>query len=100
MIGSARAPAQAAVLELKNEQAVVREAYVFLDEKRLLPASELLRQLRIYQGSRKELDNLQTEARDAMQNAVMHHGLDGLQVYPPIDFEGAGYKQSLRNFMG
>jgi V/A-type H+-transporting ATPase subunit D len=30
----------------------------------------------------------------------MHHGLDGLQVYPPIDFEGAGYKQSLRNFMG
>ena len=47
MIGPGQAPTQAAVLELKNEQEVVREAYVFLDEKRLLLAAELLHQLRL-----------------------------------------------------
>jgi V/A-type H+-transporting ATPase subunit D len=100
MIGAAKAPTQAAVLELKNEQAVVREAYVFLDEKRLLLASELLRQLRIYQESKKELDALQAKARNAMEKAVMHHGLDGLQVYPPGSFQGAEHTLIRRNFMG
>jgi V/A-type H+-transporting ATPase subunit D len=100
MIGSAKAPTQAAVLELKNEQTVVREAYVFLDEKRLLLASELLRQLHLYQESRKAFNALQKEAMKALQNAVRHHGLDGLQVYPPGSLEGAVFKQTLRNFMG
>ena len=56
MTGTGQAPTRAAVLELMNEQAVVKEAYVFLDEKRLLLASELLRQLRLYQQTRQELD--------------------------------------------
>jgi V/A-type H+-transporting ATPase subunit D len=43
---------------------------------------------------------LQAEARDAMQKAVMHHGLDGLQVYPTGSFAGAEHNQRLMNFMG
>jgi len=100
MIGPGQAPTQAAVLELKSEQEVVREAYVFLDEKRLLLASELLRQLQIYKQLASELDALHVSAKDAMQAAVMHHGLNGLQVYPAKSFEDAEFKQNTRNFMG
>lgn len=100
MIGPGQAPTQAAVLELRNEQEVVREAYVFLDEKRLLLASELLRQLRLYQDLQRQLDERHTRAREAMQAAVMHHGLNGLQVYPARSLEGAVLRQSTRNFMG
>jgi V/A-type H+-transporting ATPase subunit D len=100
MIGPGQAPTQAAVLELRSEQEVVREAYVFLDEKRLLLASELLRQLRLYQQLTGELDALHESARDAMQAAVMHHGLNGLQVYPAKSFEDAEFRQDTRNFMG
>jgi V/A-type H+-transporting ATPase subunit D len=100
MIGPGQAPTQAAVLELRSEQEVVREAYVFLDEKRLLLASELLRQLRLYQQLSSELDAFHESARDAMQAAVMHHGLNGLQVYPAKSFEDAEFRQDTRNFMG
>jgi V/A-type H+-transporting ATPase subunit D len=100
MIGPGQAPTQAAVLELRSEQEVVREAYVFLDEKRLLLASELLRQLRLYRRLSSELDALHESARDAMQAALMHHGLNGLQVYPAKSFDDAEFKQETRNFMG
>ena len=100
MIGPGQAPTQAAVLELKNEQVVVKEAYVFLDEKRLLLASELLRQLKIYLRLKDELDALQTRAADAMQSAVMHHGLNGLQVYPAKSLVDAEFKLGMSNFMG
>lgn len=100
MIGPGQAPTQAAVLELRSEQEVVREAYVFLDEKRLLLASELLRQLHLYQDLQQQLEELHTSARVAMQAAVMHHGLDGLQVYPARSLEGAELRHSTRNFMG
>jgi len=100
MIGPGQAPTQAAVLELRNEQVVVNEAYVFLDEKRLLLASELLRQLRLYRQLSRQLDTLHASAKDAMQAAVMHHGLDGLQVYPAKSLDDAEFKQSSRNLMG
>lgn len=100
MSGLVQTPTRAAVLEMKNEQMVVNEAYIFLDEKRLLLASELLRQLRLYQQLNKNLDTLHAQAKEAMQSAVMFHGLDGLQVYPTASFEAAAFKQSTRNFMG
>ncbi len=100
MTGPGQAPTNAAVLELKDEQVVVKEAYIFLDEKRLLLASELLRQLRLYQQLNKELDALHEKAKDALQATVMYHGLNGLQVYPAASLEGAELKQTTRNFMG
>ena len=100
MTGLEQAPTRAAVLELKKEQAVVREAYVFLDEKRLLLASELLRQLDIHRRLAEELDRFHARAAVAMQAAIEHHGLDGLQVYPAASLEGACFAHSTRNFMG
>ena len=51
-------PTRSAVLELKAERGVVSEAYDFLDEKRLLLAAELLRQLSEYDRLRQELEQL------------------------------------------
>jgi V/A-type H+-transporting ATPase subunit D len=95
-----QATTRAAVLELMNEQVVVKEAYVFLDEKRLLLASELLRQLAIFQQVQSELDEIQARARKAMRAALMHHGLNGLQVYPATSLDGADFRQQTCNFMG
>lgn len=95
-----QAPTRAAVLELMNEQVVVNEAYVFLDEKRLLLAAELLRQLTIFQRLKAELAELQARAKQAMRDALMHHGLDGLQVYPSASLDGAQISQQTKNFMG
>ena len=100
MIATGQAPTRAAVLELQNEQVVVNEAYIFLDEKRLLLASELLRQLDLYQKLNEQLQLIHTRANDAMQAAVMHHGLNGLQIYPAASLEEAEYRQTTRNFMG
>jgi V/A-type H+/Na+-transporting ATPase subunit D len=100
MSGPDLRPTRSAVLELKNEQVVVNEAYVFLDEKRLLLASELLRQLRLYQQLNNKLETLHAQAKEAIQSAVIFHGLDGLQVYPLAQLEGAAFRQESRNFMG
>ena len=100
MITAGQAPTRAAILELQSEQVVVNEAYIFLDEKRLLLASELLRQLGHYQELKKQLQLLYSKANDAIQAAVMHHGLNGLQIYPAASLEDAQYQQSTRNFMG
>ena len=100
MSGLVTAPTRAAVLQMQDEQKVVREAYTFLDEKRLLLASEILRQLKLYQKYKKELDALHLRARESLRLAVMHHGLDGLQVYPAMTFEGIGFGQRSYNFMG
>lgn len=100
MSGPVQAPTRAAILELEREQVVVNEAYMFLDEKRMLLASELLRQLKLHQQLKDGLDDLHKKSKQAMQAAVMHHGLDGMQVYPAASFEGAVIKQHTQNFMG
>ena len=70
MMTTSQSPTRAAVLELINEQSVVKEAYVFLDEKRLLLASELLQQLQRYQQVNQELMELHARARAAMKVAT------------------------------
>jgi V/A-type H+-transporting ATPase subunit D len=90
MTGSEQAPTRAAVLELKEEQLVVREAYDFLDEKRLLLAGELLRQLERYERLMEEIRVLSARAGDRLAAAVQLHGLQGLSVSPA----------ARRNFMG
>jgi V/A-type H+-transporting ATPase subunit D len=100
MTGTGQAPTRAAVLELMNEQVVVNEAYVFLDEKRLLLAAELLRQLRLYQQTSEELDDLHARVRAAMEAAIRSHGLNGIQVYPAGSIDAVEWAQTTRNFMG
>ena len=100
MIGPEQAPTRAAVLELRQERSVVSEAYDFLDEKRLLLAAELLRQLDAYQHLQAKLEALAGQARRRLIAAVERHGLQGLSVYPAALLEGVRLDRQQRNFMG
>lgn len=93
-------PTPSAVLELKEERQLVREGYDFLDEKRLLLASELLRELSRYRKLLEEYLALHDTARQAVAYAMIHHGLHGLQVYPPDSMENAEIRTTSRSYLG
>jgi V/A-type H+-transporting ATPase subunit D len=60
----------------------MHEGYLFLDEKCLLLAGAMLRELRRFDAARRRLRDLQSQAAAALGAAVKHHGLQGLQCYP------------------
>ena len=94
------APTRAAVLELKEERTVVTEAYDFLDEKRLLLAAEMLRQLEQYERLFAQIQSLYQEAGDQLAAAVQLHGLQGVTVYPAVTLGEVELGVQQRNFMG
>ncbi len=73
-----------ALLELKDEQKLVQEGYTLLDEKRILLATEIQRQLARLVALRRECAALESEMRSRTIAAVSRHGLDELSVYPPL----------------
>ena len=95
-----QAPTRAVVLALREEQVVVGEAYDFLDEKRLLLAAELLRQLQAYARLSAKVEALAHAAGRKLAAAVGQHGLEGLGIYPAVPIEGAQLAMVERNFMG
>ena len=100
MTATDQAPTRAAVLALREERLVVGEAYDFLDEKRLLLAAELLRQLEAYASLGARIEALAHTAGRQLAAAVGHHGLEGLSVYPAAVLAGAQVGMTQRNFMG
>ena len=100
MIGPEQAPTRAALLALKDERTVVTEAYNFLDEKRLLLAAELLRQLEQYQQLLTKTESQAESAKRALAAAIARHGLQGLGVYPAASLDGFRLVTSKKNFMG
>lgn len=100
MSGPGQAPTRAAVLELREEQTLVTEAYNFLDEKRLLLAAEIIRQLEHYESLLARMKTLSIEANRFLASAVERHGLQGLTVYPAGRLSQAELETSLSNFMG
>jgi V/A-type H+/Na+-transporting ATPase subunit D len=75
-------PTRNAAIELADERRLMRQGYAFLDEKRMLLASELLRRLRLYQENADALDVDLKTASAALAAAVERHGLEHLQLYP------------------
>jgi V/A-type H+-transporting ATPase subunit D len=98
-MGPDQAPTRAAVLELRADRVVVEEAYDFLDEKRLLLAAELLRQLADYQALLATLETLNRQARQDLSDALKRHGLQGLSVYP-VTPPALTLTHNERNLMG
>jgi len=93
-------PTRSVVIEMKDERRAVREGYVFLDEKCLLLAGEILRELEGYDKLRQDFIALQDAALKALREAVLRHGLEGLQVYPPADLAQAQVNVRGRALMG
>jgi V/A-type H+-transporting ATPase subunit D len=75
-------PTRSTAIEIADERKLMRQGYEFLDEKRMLLATEMLRQLKFYQQRSDELAALTKSATAALAAAVGRHGLDQLQLYP------------------
>ncbi|HEY2188089.1 MAG TPA: V-type ATP synthase subunit D [Caldimonas sp.] len=93
-------PTRSAVLELQDERRAMHEGYVFLDEKCLLLAGEILRQLQTHDRLQRRLQVLHEDAAAALAAAVARHGLHGLQVYPATDLSRASVPIRARSLMG
>ena len=93
-------PTRSALLELRDERHAMQEGYAFLDEKRLLLAAEIIRQLRLYEEAADRHDALYRQACEALQAAVLRHGLEGLQCYPPADLATAALRVERRVLLG
>jgi V/A-type H+-transporting ATPase subunit D len=76
-------PSRIALLELKDEQRLVQEGYTLLDEKRILLATEIKRQLMLHAVLRSECTELEGHTLLRTTAAIVRHGLDELSVYPP-----------------
>jgi V/A-type H+-transporting ATPase subunit D len=93
-------PTRSVAIEMKDERRAMHEGYVFLDEKCLLLAGEILAELGRYVRLRRELLALHAAALDALRAAVLRHGLEGLQVYPPAELASASVRRRARSLMG
>jgi V/A-type H+-transporting ATPase subunit D len=75
-------PTRSALLELGDERRAMHEGYVFLDEKCLLLAGEMLRELARYEALAAAFARAGELAFASLQRAVARHGLDGVLAYP------------------
>ena len=93
-------PTRAVALELMDERRAMREGYVFLDEKCLLLAGAILRELARYGELRHALETAHDGAATALRAAVGRHGFAGLCVYPASEQRDATLAVSGRSVMG
>ena len=93
-------PTRSAVIALADERRAMHDSYVFLDEKCLLLAQAMLKELREYERASAALKEALAEAAGALQGALARHGLDGLQRYPAADPAGIAPSVSRRALMG
>ncbi len=98
--GSQRVATPSVLMELREERQVVRDGYRFLDEKRLLLAAEILRQLDDYERRHRDYLRLHAQAAAALAEATVELGLEGLQVYPAPEQELARLEVKRRSFLG
>lgn len=94
------AATRVALLELRDERRLVQEGYDLLDEKRVLLATETLRQLREHVAAQRDLDAAWQAARTALARALEVHGFDDLTVEPPCPLEGVPLRVDERSFLG
>jgi len=93
-------PTRSVVLELRDELRAMHEGYVFLDEKCLLLAAEIVAELGRYATLAQALRDASEEATRALVSAIARHGLEGLQLYPAGDLRHARLDTSQRSLMG
>lgn len=63
-------PARSAALELADQRKLMRQGYEFLNEKRMLLATEMLRQLRVYQSQSEAFEDRRKSAAAALAAAI------------------------------
>ena len=93
-------PTRSAYLELLDERDLVREGYEFLDEKRMIIAAEMLRQLDTYKQLTERYRQLDREAMSSLALAAGRHGLEDLSIYPASRIEQWDQPLNARRFLG
>lgn len=93
-------PTRSAVIALLEERRAMHDSYVFLDEKCLLLAETMMKELRRYESLAALLRAALEEAKAALHAALARHGLEGLQCYPETDLRGAVPRITQRRLMG
>ena len=91
---------RSAWLELKGERELMQEGYEFLDEKRMIIATELQRQLRAYRDECAQMETRRREAAAALGLAAARHGFDGLTVYPAAGLRRWSQARHTSRFLG
>ena len=94
------APTRSAALALADERELMRQGYRFLDEKRVLLASEMLRRLREHERMHAGLVERLRAAHDALRSALQRHGLDGMQAHPAASIAPAAPQPVRSRFLG
>lgn len=98
--GTQITPTRSAYLELKDERLLIREGYEFLDEKRMIVAQEMLRQLAAYRENLAAYQSAHARSVTALAGATARHGLEELTVYPRFELEGWGCQHRYYRFLG
>ncbi len=93
-------PTQSALLELREEREGMQEGYRFLDEKRLVLAAEIVRELQSYEETRTRFHQLFATSVSILQLAIGRHGLQGLGIYPVGGVWSDGLSVSERSVLG
>ncbi len=93
-------PTRSSVLEQKEERKAMHEGYVFLDEKCLLLAGEMLRELAHHASLQQDLLAAWEPAVTSLQAAVARHGLEGLETYAPASLADTRIAHTPRTLMG
>jgi V/A-type H+-transporting ATPase subunit D len=93
-------PTRSVVVEMKDERQAMHEGYVFLDEKCLLLAGEILAELGRHAGLRRTFVERHDAALAALRAAVLRHGVEGLQVHPGASLAAVAVGRRVRSLMG
>lgn len=97
---SESAPSRSLILEFREERRAMADGYAFLDEKCLLLAGEMLRELRALNELRATLAAAQSRALAALAAALTRHGLEALQLHPPAAALEVKLATNVRMLMG
>lgn len=77
-----RVATRATLLDMRDERHSMREGFTFLDEKCLLLAGAMLRELNRFESLWRACATQQAQVETALAAALGRHGLEGLAVYP------------------
>jgi len=91
---------RAAAMAMADERRLIRQGYDFLDEKRMLLATETMKQLARWERLWAEDMAAMAEARAVLARALMQHGLEELQVHPRRKIEGDLLRSHETRFLG
>ncbi|MFW2403763.1 MAG: V-type ATP synthase subunit D [Gammaproteobacteria bacterium] len=93
-------PTRTTYLEIQDELRQLGEGYRFLDEKSVLLAQEILRQLTSYEMNMENLRTATDRALDALAATAARHGLDGTEAHPAANLADAQPELARIRFLG